>query len=100
MEIIKDKNDIQYREAVRKVKRIKSFYTHLIIYVLVNLFLIFANWSEIREEHSIWTWQIWAVPFFWGIGLAAQAVGVFCPGFFFGKDWEDKKIKELTEKYK
>ncbi|GEM_PF-4112056 len=40
MEHINDKNDIQYREAVRKVKRLKSFYTHLTIYILVNLFLI------------------------------------------------------------
>lgn len=100
MEIINTQDDIKYLEARRRVKKLKGFYTHLAVYILVNLFLIFANWSEIREEQSIWSWQIWAVPVFWGIGLAAQAMGVFCPGFFFGKDWEDKKIKELTEKYK
>ena len=93
-------NDIRYKEAVRKVKKLKGFYTHLAIYILVNLFLIFVNWSEIREEHSIWSWQIWATPFFWGIGLLAHAGTVYFPAFFFGKDWEDKKIKELTEKYK
>ena len=100
MEIIQDKNDIQYREAVKKVKRLKGFYTHLTIYVLVNLFLIFANWSEIRDEHSFWSWEIWATPVFWGIGLVAHGAGVFCPGYFLGKDWEERKTKELMEKYK
>ena len=98
MEIYND--DIKYREAARKVKRLKGFYTHLTIYILVNLFLLFINLNEMKTEHSIWDWKIWATPFFWGIGLVAQGVGVFCPGFFFGKDWEEKKIKELTEKYK
>lgn len=95
-----NENDIRYLEAVRKVKQLKGFYTHLTIYILVNLFLIFANWGEIRAEHSFWSWEIWATPFFWGIGLTAHAAGVFCPGYFLGKDWEDRKIKELTEKYK
>lgn len=100
MEIINNPNDIRYREAVRKVRKLKGFYTHLIIYILVNILLIFLNLDDIQKAHTIWTWEIWATPVFWGIGLIAHACGVFCPGFFFGKDWEEKKIKELTEKYK
>jgi 2TM domain len=38
--------------------------------------------------------------FFWGIGLAAHGLSVFMPTMILGKDWEDKKIKELMEKEK
>lgn len=100
MEIINKQNDIKYREAVRKVKRLKGFYTHLLIYILVNLFLILVNLNDIRDQNTFWSWEIWATPVFWGIGLIAHGAGVFCPGYFLGKDWEDRKIKELTDKYK
>lgn len=100
MEIINNQNDIKYQEAAKRVKKLKSFYSHLTIYVLVNLLLIFLNWDDIRREGTIWTWEIWSTPLFWGIGLLAHALGVFCPSYFLGKDWEERKTKELMEKYK
>jgi hypothetical protein len=38
--------------------------------------------------------------FFGGIGLAAHGLSVFLPSLIMGKDWEEKKIKELMEKEK
>ena len=35
---------------------------------------------------------------FWGIGVLFHWIGVFEIVSFVGKDWEDKKIKELMEK--
>ena len=100
MEIINKQDDIEYLEARRRVKKLKGFYTHLAIYVLVNLLIVFINIQDLKPGESYFQYKNFITLFFWGIGLAAQAVGVFRPGFFFGKDWEDKKIKELTEKYK
>ena len=94
------KEDIRYQQAVKRVKRLKGFYSHLTVYVFVNILLIFLNLSEIREEHTFWSWEIWSTPFFWGIGLAAHAMSVFSPIIFFGKNWEERKTKELMEKYK
>ncbi|WP_379967337.1 2TM domain-containing protein [Epilithonimonas sp. UC225_85] len=100
MEIIDKKEDIQYQQAVKKVKKLKGFYIHLMVYIFVNIFLIILNLTDFQKGETIRTWDIWATPFFWGIGLLAHAAGVFCPGFFLGKDWEEKKIRELMEKYK
>ena len=38
--------------------------------------------------------------FFWGIGLASHGLSVFLPNFFLGKNWEEKKIREIMEKNK
>ena len=35
--------------------------------------------------------------FYWGIGIAFHAIGVFGKGIIFSKDWEERKIQELIE---
>lgn len=100
MEIINNRNDIKYQQAAKRVKKLKGFYSHLTIYILVNLFLIVLNLEDIRKEDSVWSWEIWSTPLFWGIGLLAHALSIFSPIHFFGKDWEERKTKELMDKYK
>ena len=41
-------------------------------------------------------WFLWAA-FGWGIGLTAHAVAVFNLNPFFGRDWEQRKIKEFMQ---
>jgi hypothetical protein len=36
----------------------------------------------------------------WGVGLVAHGLSVFLPNFILGKNWEEKKIRELMEKDK
>lgn len=94
----------QYLRAQKRVKQIKGFYTHLIVYILVNIFIsgtiIFGmtqsgeSFKEISNNFGVYSTWI-----FWGIGLFFHWLGVF--GFSmlgFGKDWEDRKIKELMNK--
>lgn len=91
-------NDPGYKAARKRVKDIKSFYVHLVVYLAVNIFLIlvnsgitsFGNWN--LEMSNFYT------ALFWGIGLAAHWASVFGPGLFLGKNWEERKIKELMEK--
>jgi hypothetical protein len=42
-------------------------------------------------------WFFWPL-FGWGIGVAIHGMKTFNYLTFFGKDWEDKKIKEFIEK--
>ncbi len=100
MELTNQKNTLAYRKASKRVKKLKGFYSHLIIYVLVNILLIFLNLEDIRRQDTLWSWELWSTPFFWGIGLAAHAISVFSPMRSFGSDWEEKKTRELMEKYK
>lgn len=91
-------DEIKYQQALKRVKKIKGFYTHAVVYVVINIALIFSkihfsgngNWDfELRDLSTA---------FFWGIGLLAHGLSVFMPTMIMGKDWEERKIKELMEK--
>ena len=93
-----DQDDIRYKEAERRVKKIKNFYVFTFIYVAVNIFILLMNYRELKPHESIWQLKYFTLPIFWGIGVAVYALRVFVPGFIFGSNWEEKKIKELMEK--
>ena len=92
--------DIRYREAQKRVKRIKGFYTHAIIYVVVNIMIFITNAREIPAGESIIQWRTLMTPITWGIGLLAHGLSVFVPNMILGKDWEERKIREFMEKEK
>ena len=80
-----------YIKAQKRVKEIKGFYTHFAIYCLVIPVIIFVNLTFVPEFH----W-FWFSVFGWGLGIFFHWLAVF--GFHligFGKNWEEKKIKEF-----
>ncbi|MGC4128679.1 MAG: 2TM domain-containing protein [Bergeyella sp.] len=104
MEIINtmENKELAYAKAKKRVQKIKGLYSHLAVYIMVNIFLFIINYPELekRDAFSSFSWELWATPVFWGIGLLVHAATVFLPGFFLGKDWEELKIRELMEKEK
>ena len=83
----------KYYQAKKQVQEIKGFYAHLATFILVNTFLFILNFM-----YSPYNWWFYWPLFGWSIGLAFHALGVFGKNMFFGKDWEEKKIKEIMEK--
>ncbi len=90
--------DPGYKSAQKRVKDIKGFYVHLLVYLFVNIFLILVNTEFTRFGNWNLEMSNFYTALFWGIGLAAHWAGVFGPELFLGKKWEEKKIKELIEK--
>ena len=88
----------RYDRAKKRVKKITSFYTHLIVYIVVNLMIVVVNVQQLHDGESYFKWQNFTTLFFWGIGLLAHGMSVFMPYIVLGKNWEEKKIKELMEK--
>lgn len=93
-------DEIKYQQALKRVKRIKGFYTHLMVYIVVNVGLLIAKYVNSHSEDNFWEWQTFNTVFFWGIGLVAHGLSVFMPGMIMGKDWEERKIKEFMDKEK
>ncbi|TPG42121.1 2TM domain-containing protein [Flavobacterium pectinovorum] len=95
--------DESYNIAYRKVKRIKGFYSHLKVYLMVNAIIIISglnrgfvgNHFEVRGFNN---WEIYSTAFYWGIALAIHAFSVFGRDLFFSDDWEQKKIQKYMEK--
>lgn len=87
------KKDNKYYEAKEKVSNIKKFYTSLFGYIVFIGFLAGLNYYVNELRHP---WFLWAA-FGWGIGLCFQAAKTFQWNPFFGKNWEERKMKEYME---
>lgn len=93
-------NQIRYEEAAKKVKKLKGFYTHAIVYLVINSMIVILNIQNLNEGESYFQLKNFFTAFFWGIGLLAHGLSTFLPYFILGKDWEERKIKEFMEKEK
>ena len=93
-------DDIKYLEARKRVKRIKGFYIHFLVYICVNSFIAYHNYTDLKPGETYFQSSNFLTLFFWGIGLAAHGLSVFLPNFILGKNWEEKKIRELMDKNK
>ena len=94
-----------YLKAKKRVDELKGFYWHLFWYIAVNLFISIGkitrnlNNGETFSE-AFFDFGTFAVWMFWGIGIFFHAIGVFGKNLFFGKAWEERKVREYMEKEK
>lgn len=93
-------DEIKYQEALKRVKKIKGFYTHAIVYIFVNIMIVFLNVKNLDPGETYFQFKNFMTAFFWGIGLVAHGLSVFVPNWIMGQNWEERKIKEFMEKEK
>lgn len=82
----------KYVRAVERVEKLKEFYQNLASYVLVIPFLIFINLRFSPQFQWFWFPMIG-----WGIGVVFHFLDVNNYKVFLGKDWEERKIREIME---
>jgi hypothetical protein len=89
-----DQEQQRYEQARKRVQALKGFYIHATAFVLVNIALFGIN----VLVGGGW-WFYWPL-LGWGIGLGAHALGVFGFGGSgpWGRDWEERKIREMMDK--
>jgi hypothetical protein len=95
-----NKKNFQYQLAQKRVKKIKDFYIHLLVYLFINIAIIAVSTREKGLFEAMQDLGNYFTAFFWGIGLFFHWWNVFGPDIFFGKNWEEKKINEVIEKEK
>jgi 2TM domain-containing protein len=83
----------RYERARRRVRELRAFYVHLTVFVAVNILLHVINFVTAPRRY----WAFWPL-LGWGIGLLAHAVGTYRWMPFAGKEWEERKIRELLDK--
>lgn len=89
------KEQTDYQRARQRVEELKSFYSHLVIYLLVNAGLFLLNMLTMPN----YLWFFWSL-LGWGIGLAIHAFWTFAGHRIFGRDWEERQIRKILEKEK
>ncbi len=85
--------DERYHWAKKRVEDIRGFYTHLGVYIVINVLLLTIN--LVTSPNALWFY--W-VTIFWGVGIAFHAMGVFVWDRFFGREWEERKVREIMER--
>jgi len=83
-----------FRKARLKAKKLRDFYAHLRTYLIVNSLFFIINWFSSPGE---W-WVLYPV-IGWGFCLTIQAIDALSPFENFDDDWEERKTRELVEKY-
>jgi hypothetical protein len=94
-----EQEQIKYELAKKRVKKIKDFYIHLLVYLIINTYIIIQR-SQGRSADDFFTFSTFSTAFFWGIGLTFHALNVFAKDIMFGRNWEEKKIKEYMDEEK
>ena len=79
-------DEIKYQEALKRVKKIKGFYTHAIVYVFVNIMIVFLNVKNLDPGETYFQFKNFMTAFFWGIGLLAHGLSVFVPNWIMGQN--------------
>jgi len=91
-------SNLKYIRAKNKVDKEKGFYSHLIVYLLVNIAITIVKiWNDVdswtsftNELTSIDVYSVWLI---WGIFLLLHFIS-----FKFGQGWEERKIEALMKK--
>ncbi|NRD19683.1 2TM domain-containing protein [Winogradskyella eckloniae] len=94
--------DFKLMKAKNKVEKLKRFYNHLIVYLLINTVITAVkvmnnmNNGETFNEaffdlSTLMTWMVW------GIVLAIHAFSVFGLPLIVGDDWEERKIEKYMK---
>ena len=91
-----------YLRAKERVDKLRGFYNHLVIYILINIgitsYKIIRNLTHGEAFHEavfdLGTFAIWGL---WGVGLGLHAFSVFGLPYLLGNNWEEEKIKQFMK---
>jgi len=83
------KIDDSYLRARKHVDDLKEFYYGIVSYFIVIPFLIYINYK------TYWGFQwFWFPMIGWGIGIIINAFKVYVSDGIFGRNWEERKLKQ------
>ena len=87
----------KYIQAKQRVKMLKRFYIHLFLFLIVNIALLFRLLMlEKDESMNFFVWVVLNIMITWSVGILVHAWIVFKGKLLFSKEYEDRKIEELT----
>ncbi|NNE32313.1 MAG: 2TM domain-containing protein [Winogradskyella sp.] len=92
--------NLKYIKAKNKVEKVKRFYTHLAVYMVINTIITAVkvmnniNNGETLEE-AVFDFATVATWIVWGIVLAIHTFSVYGLPLILGDDWEERKIEKL-----
>ncbi len=83
--------DKRYQKAKKKVEAIKGFYGNLIAYCIVIPILVYLN-----HNTTSFPWVVFPAVG-WGFGVVMHGMEAFGYNPLWGKDWEERKLREYMD---
>ena len=98
----------KYQRAQERVLQLKNFYNHVVVYVVVNILLLFFRnnfrFTLISKETignpdflSWIDWNVFGTAIVWGLFLIFHAVKVFGGLRVFGEEWEERQVQKFMK---
>ncbi|HET9672995.1 MAG TPA: 2TM domain-containing protein [Actinomycetota bacterium] len=88
-----NQDDPAFQAAMKRAEELQGFYTHVLIYLVVNIGLFFINLLG-RGDGGGW-WFFWPLAG-WGIGLLVHATVTYTG--LFSESWKARKAAEIYER--
>jgi len=86
------------KRAKKRVDELKGFYIHLMVYLIINTFIIAVMFmSQADKANFSLHWYNFSTAIFWGLGLLIHALVTFRLNPFFGKSWENRMIQKYMD---
>jgi hypothetical protein len=82
---------LKYERAKEHVEKLKGFYVHFIIYLIMMPVFIYLNYIS-----TGFPWALFPIVG-WGFGIAGHAMETFNYNPLLGKNWEERKLKQFME---
>ncbi len=85
-----NKENPRYEMAVERVKKIKNFYSGLLVFAIVFAVIYGAKFFKHGFPQNLGEMQVSWIFIIWGLVLAIKGVKLF----FFNSDWENDMINK------
>ena len=86
------------KRARKKVIKLKSFYTHTLLYVIGLIIFFLKEYAGIGFNFFPLRYINCFVMAVWTIAFLVLAVDIFASYKIFGEQWEERKVKSILEK--
>ena len=87
-------NETKYRRAQDRVIKLKRFYGRALRGVIAIIVSGAINYYLNQWEHPWFLWVVFGV----SLSIALKAIKLFGTQFIFGRNWEEKKVRELMDR--
>ncbi|KUJ61347.1 hypothetical protein AR687_12950 [Flavobacteriaceae bacterium CRH] len=95
----KDQEEIELKQiACKKVDKLKYFYIHLFVFVIVFVLFILKEYTNLPFNFFPIMYLNWVVMILWSTVFLGSAIDLFTSIKIFGEEWEERKVKSILDK--
>lgn len=87
-------NETKYNRAQERVSKLKKFYGQLFRGVLAIVITAAINYYLNEWRNPWFLWVVFGV----SLGISLKAIKLFGTNLLFGRDWEERKVREIMDK--